>query len=87
MKKAIVTAITAAGIFVAAFGSPAAIAAEQAALSANTNDLNGRHRHDHRYVDRPADRPHYYARPTFYRPYPYDLPAPFFLGLAFGPLW
>jgi hypothetical protein len=87
MKTAVVTAIAAATIFVAVFGSPAARAAEQAAPSANTNDLNARHRHDHRYVDRPAYQPQYYARPTYYRPYPYALPAPFFLGLAFGPLW
>jgi hypothetical protein len=84
MKTATVAAIAAAGIIVAAFGSPAARAAE---LSANTSDLNARHRHDHRYVDRPAYQPQYYARPTYYRPYPYALPAPFFLGLAFGPLW
>jgi hypothetical protein len=87
MKAPVVTAIAAVGIFVAAFGSPAAGAAEQAALSANTNNLNARHRHDHRYIDRAAYQPQYYGRPTYYRPYPYDLPAPFFLGLAFGPLW
>jgi hypothetical protein len=87
MKTAIVTAITAAAIFVAAFGSPAAGAAEQAAPSANTDDPNAQHRHDHRFVDRPAYQPQYYARPTYYRPYPYALRAPFFLGLAFGPLW
>jgi hypothetical protein len=87
MRTATVAAVAAVGIFVAALSSPAARAAEQAALLANTNDLNARHRHDHRFVDRPADRPQYYARPTYYRPYPYALPAPFFLGLAFGPLW
>jgi hypothetical protein len=27
--------------------------------------------------------PHYYARPVYYRPYPYSVPAPFVLG--FGP--
>lgn len=29
--------------------------------------------------------PHYYARPVYYRPYPYGVPAPFVLG--FGPWW
>jgi hypothetical protein len=29
--------------------------------------------------------PHYYARPIYYRPYPYGVPAPFVLG--FGPWW
>jgi hypothetical protein len=34
-----------------------------------------------RYAPRPD--PHYYARPVYYRPYPYGVPAPFVLG--FGP--
>ncbi|BCA08650.1 hypothetical protein BDS110ZK25_77320 [Bradyrhizobium diazoefficiens] len=29
--------------------------------------------------------PRYYARPVYYRPYPYGVPAPFVLG--FGPWW
>jgi hypothetical protein len=86
MKTAIGAAIAATGILIAAIG-PAARAAEHATISATTNDLNARHQRDHRYGDRPAYQPRYYARPTYYRPYPYDLPAPFFLGLAFGPLW
>jgi len=36
-----------------------------------------------RYVPRPD--PHYDARPVYYRPYPYAVPAPFVLG--FGPFW
>ena len=36
---------------------------------------------------RPYYRPYYYARPTYYRPYPYLLPAPFPLGIGFGPFW
>jgi hypothetical protein len=87
MKTAIGAAVAAAGILIAALGSPAAKAAEQTAVSANANDLSARHRHGHRYGDHPAYQPHYYARPTYYRPYPYDLPAPFFLGFAFGPWW
>ena len=31
----------------------------------------------------PAYAPHYYARPVYYRPYPYGVPAPFVLG--YGP--
>ncbi|RZM91341.1 hypothetical protein CWO91_41405 [Bradyrhizobium genosp. SA-3] len=35
----------------------------------------------------PAARhdPRYYARPVYYRPYPYGVPAPFVFG--YGPFW
>lgn len=36
-----------------------------------------------RYSPRPD--PHYYARPVYYRPYPYAVPAPFVFG--YGPFW
>lgn len=36
---------------------------------------------------RPYDPPTYYARPSYYRPYPYNVSAPFPLGLGFGPYW
>lgn len=36
-----------------------------------------------RYSLRPD--PHYYARPVYYRPYPYAVPAPFVFG--YGPFW
>ncbi|WP_409191193.1 hypothetical protein [Bradyrhizobium sp. RDM4] len=36
-----------------------------------------------RYTRRPD--PHYYARPVYYRPYPYGVPAPFVFG--YGPFW
>jgi hypothetical protein len=36
-----------------------------------------------RYALRPD--PHYYARPVYYRPYPYGVPAPFVIG--YGPFW
>ena len=36
-----------------------------------------------RYAARPD--PHYYARPVYYRPYPYGVPAPFVFG--YGPFW
>lgn len=29
--------------------------------------------------------PHYFARPVYYRPYPYGVPAPFVFG--YGPFW
>jgi hypothetical protein len=54
------------------------------AASAST-DLGARRRSDRRYAYRPAFQPYYYDRPTYYRPYPYAVPAPFFLGFAYGP--
>jgi hypothetical protein len=42
------------------------------------------------YIYRPATPPYYpayYARPAYYRPYPYGVPAPFFLGFAYLPFW
>jgi len=38
-------------------------------------------------IVRPAVRhdPRYYARPIYYRPYPYGVPAPFVFG--YGPFW
>ncbi|WP_407116050.1 hypothetical protein [Bradyrhizobium sp. LMG 9283] len=45
-----------------------------------------RHARTHDMV-RPAARrdPRYYARPVYYRPYPYGVPAPFVFG--YGPFW
>ncbi|MCK1738070.1 hypothetical protein IVA79_29780 [Bradyrhizobium sp. 138] len=39
------------------------------------------------HMARPAVRrdPRYYARPVYYRPYPYGVPAPFVFG--YGPFW
>lgn len=44
-------------------------------------------RHARYYVERytPRPDPHYYARPVYYRPYPYGVPYPFVLG--YGPWW
>jgi hypothetical protein len=42
-------------------------------------------RHFGGYVDRSP--PLYYARPVYYRPYPYAVPAPFLLGFGFAPRW
>jgi hypothetical protein len=44
-------------------------------------------RERHAHADRPPYRPRYYDRPYYYRPYPYDSPAPFVFGLNFGPWW
>jgi hypothetical protein len=42
-------------------------------------------RHNRSVRRYPAEVPHYYARPIYYRPYPYGVPYPFVLG--FGPWW
>jgi hypothetical protein len=49
----------------------------------------GARRHDRRYarVVARGDEGYYYDRPVYYRPYPYPVPAPFFLGFAFAPPW
>ena len=51
-------------------------------------DLGAR-RYDrrHDYAVAHGDDGYYEDRPVYYRPYPYALPAPFFLGLAFSPPW
>jgi hypothetical protein len=70
---------------------PAAAATLEAAVqnpeTSKATDFSARRRvrHPMRYAERTGDRFYYYDRPTVYRPYPYALPAPFFLGLAFGP--
>ncbi|MGY8669228.1 hypothetical protein Q3C01_43780 [Bradyrhizobium sp. UFLA05-109] len=71
--------------------SDASVAATSVAtphqVSVRTVDF-GAPRHDRsaRHVRRSAPyEPHYYARPVYYRPYPYSVPAPFVLG--FGPWW
>ncbi len=35
----------------------------------------------------PHYQPYYYGRPVYYRPYPYQTPAPFTFGIGFGPSW
>jgi hypothetical protein len=78
--------------FTLMFGSSAAIhsAAAQAVVQkpqpSKPTDPSARHR-TQRYADRRYDRPVYDDRPEYYRPYPYVLPAPFPLGLGFGPRW
>jgi hypothetical protein len=54
--------------------------------ASTTTDLGAR-RHHRRHAFSSVDQPSYYARPTYYRPYPYQVPVPFFLGFGFGPSW
>lgn len=70
----------------AAIHSAAAQAVAQKPRASKPTDLSARHRAQ-RYADRSYDRPVYGDRPEYYRPYPYVLPAPFPLGLGFGPWW
>jgi hypothetical protein len=88
MKTLMGAAVIAA---VLAFGGPAAVAARaatpqaklQMATTSGAIDFSARRRYYRPY--RPA--PHYYARPYYYRPYPYYAPAPFPFGFGFGPSW
>jgi hypothetical protein len=61
----------------------------KAAQKSSATEFSGRRAH-RGYVYRPATTPYYptyYARPAYYRPYPYGVPAPFFLGFAYLPFW
>jgi hypothetical protein len=76
---------------------PAAAAPKGKLQTAGTSDATdfSAHRYHRRYRPygyyrsyyRPYYSPHYYGRPAYYRPYPYDAPAPFTFGIGFGPLW
>ena len=85
MKRLIGAAIVASMLALggAAAINPAAAASPQiktqTAGAPATTDFSAR-RYYRRYY-----RPYY--RPYYYRPYPYVLPAPFPLGLGFGPFW
>jgi hypothetical protein len=76
-----------------AFGAPALAqttgGAAKVVAKSNATELSARRAH-RGYVYRPATVPYYpayYARPAYYRPYPYPVPAPFFLGFAYLPFW
>ena len=64
-------------------------AAVQGPHASDATDFSARRRirHDRRYAYRAYEPPYYYDRPTYYRPYPYAVPVPFFLGFGFGPWW
>ncbi len=53
--------------------------------TSKATDLSARRHYRHHY--RYGYVPYYYARPTYYRPYPYHTPAPFTFGFGFGPWW
>lgn len=80
-------AAVALGLIVASPG--VSIAATQDAAkskaSASARDIGARrHARHHDAVRQVAlPEPHYYARPVYYRPYPYGVPAPFVFG--YGP--
>ena len=77
-----------------AFSGPAAAAGTsttpraKAAATSDATDLRARRI----FRDRPAyagypNTPTYFARPYYYRPYPYGVPVPFFLGFAYLPYY
>ena len=93
MRVWISVALVAAGLAMAApavAGSAGVVRAKpQAAVESQSTDISARRVH-RGYVYRPAAQPYYpayYARPVTYRPYPYGVPAPFFLGFAYLPFW
>ena len=70
-------------------GSAPLPAAVQKPHAADAIDFGAqrRNRPYRRYAYRTYDRSYYLDRPTYYRPYPYAVPVPFFLGFGFGPWW
>jgi len=83
------TALTAFAVALAA-GLPRASAAHRVTIpeaSAGIAVFDVRRHARAPEVVRPAVRrdPRYYARPVYYRPYPYGVPAPFVFG--YGPFW
>jgi hypothetical protein len=85
--------ILAIAILFAGSIAPSAAAPSRAEVqkpqSWQATDLSARRRswHPARYADRPTSQPYYYDRPSYYRPYPYAAPLPFFLGFGFAPRW
>ncbi|QOG21185.1 hypothetical protein [Bradyrhizobium sp. SEMIA] len=82
-------ALVAVAVTLAA-GLPCASAAHRMAIpeaSAGIAVFDARRHARAHDIVRPAVRrdPRYYARPVYYRPYPYGVPAPFVLG--YGPFW
>lgn len=92
MRMWIGMALVAAGLGIAApamAGSAGLVQGKaQAATRSDATDPGARRVH-RRHVARPSVQPYpvYYARPVYYRPYPYGVPAPFFLGFAYLPYW
>ena len=75
------------------FGAPAAVAETRTAPQARAAAISGATdlRARRIFRDRPAyvrySSPTYFARPYYYAPYPYGVPAPFFLGFAYLPYY
>jgi hypothetical protein len=92
MRSWIAAAIVAAALL--AFGpvlvDPAAAAPKRqidGASHATDFSAHRHHRRYHRHHGRSNYQPYYYGRPVYYRPYPYQTPAPFTFGIGFGPSW
>ena len=95
MKTLIGAAVVAGGLALAGLAAiqPATAASPKAGVHAidasKATDLSARRRY--RYGYGRYYQPYYYARPTYYRPYPYyaAAPFPFGLGIGFGvgPWW
>jgi hypothetical protein len=92
MKTLIGAAVIAGSLALAGLVAidPASAASSKAvsiSAAATSTGLGARRhvRHYRRYSYRPTYQPYYYDRPTYYRPYPYSAPAPFFLGFGFSP--
>jgi hypothetical protein len=68
-----------------AAAAPSQVVQKSQAGKATDLSAHRRVRHHARYVYRAYAQPHYEDRPDYYRPYPYILPVPFFLGFGFGP--
>jgi hypothetical protein len=82
----------------AAAGTSQATARQQATsqqatsqqATSETTEISSRRQHRlllHHEATRPYYHPTYYDRPQYYRPYPYNVPAPFVFGFGFGPWW
>ena len=62
-----------------------AVAKPEASMRATDVGVRRHARHDDGVRRTVRDEPHYYARPVYYRPYPYGVPSPFVFG--YGPWW
>ena len=90
MKIWIVATLVVAAL---AFSAPAAVAGTntaprtKAVATSTATDVHARRI----FRDHPAyvrySSPTYFARPYYYAPYPYGVPAPFFLGFAYLPYY
>lgn len=92
MRSGLSAVFVAAALIVAGPGAIAAPSAKTNGAGASTStdfSVDRHHKRYHRHAGhwRPYPPARYYARPVFYRPYPYRTPAPFIFGIGFGPAW